>query len=65
MVATLTLDVCKESLLELGDPGRVNFVQEATHSAVDDRDLTQKHIIVSYCWCYGATHLLGSSAADL
>ena len=42
-MATLTLDVCKESLLELGDPGRVNFVQEATHSAVDDRDLTQKH----------------------
>ena len=32
----LTLDVGEESLLELGNPGGVHFVQEPTHAAVDD-----------------------------
>jgi hypothetical protein len=36
---TLTLNVLEESFLELGDPGRVDFVKEPTHAAVDDRHL--------------------------
>ena len=39
MALQLTLDVLKESLLEVGDLGGIDFVQESTHSAVDDGDL--------------------------
>merc|ERR1740128_1386459 len=34
-----SLDVLEESLLEVGDLGGIDFVQESTHSAVDDGDL--------------------------
>merc|ERR1719452_187702 len=34
-----SLDMFQELLLKLGDPGWVNFVKEASDTAVDDRDL--------------------------